>query len=41
MSLRTQRGNLLPGPDAIAGGSFSASVKDARGFEIGLVGPGE
>jgi hypothetical protein len=32
-------GSILPGPDAIAGGSFSTDVKDARSFEIGPVSP--
>jgi hypothetical protein len=36
---RDEGGGVLPGPDEIAGGRFPAKVKDARGFEIGLVGP--
>ncbi len=35
----TKWGGVLPEPNGVAGGGLSANVKDARGFEIGLVGP--
>ena len=31
-------GALMQGPDPIPGGAFSANVKDAEGFQIGIVG---
>jgi len=33
-----ERGAVLRGPGRIAGGSSSVNVKDARGFEVDLVG---
>jgi hypothetical protein len=35
---RDEGGRVLPGPDEFAGGGFPANVKNARGFEIGVVG---
>ena len=32
-------GTLIQGPDAIPGGSFSASLADPEGHAFGLVGP--
>lgn len=34
-----QGGAVLQGPDQIPGGSYSANVADAQGYQIGLVGP--
>ncbi|WP_188910580.1 VOC family protein [Aureimonas endophytica] len=36
---RDKGGDVLQGPDEIPGGAFSANVRDAQGFRIGLVGP--
>lgn len=34
-----QGGGLLQGPDPIPGGAFSAKLRDAQGFQVGVVGP--
>ena len=36
---KDQGGTLLQGPNQIPGGDYSANIKDAQGFTIGLVGP--
>ena len=37
-SAKGEGGELLQGPDPIPGGGFSANVKDAQGFQVGIVG---